>query len=166
MRHCTVYRTVWRYSMPNSINLKNSVASNFAYCTLVWKTRYYCTFPVLKILKLIMPPSCHSQYSISGSVIICTDPALDPDPTLFFCSMVLYCTFNMLVIKGSVTRDFRLQVFFINQCPPGLWVSHWDHFEFFRKFAEIFANECLSVGSTTPAKKDKNFEIKFFKIFR
>jgi hypothetical protein len=22
--------------------------------------------------------------------------------------------------KGSVTRDFRLQVFFLNQCPPGL----------------------------------------------
>jgi hypothetical protein len=22
--------------------------------------------------------------------------------------------------KGSPTRDFRLQVFFINQCPPGL----------------------------------------------
>ncbi len=26
-------------------------------------------------------------------------------------------------IKGSLTRDSRLQVFFINQCPPGPWVS-------------------------------------------
>ncbi len=45
--------------------------------------------------------------------------------------------------------------------------SHWDHFEFFRKFAEIFANECLCLSAvpTTPAKKDKNFEIKFLKIF-
>ncbi len=58
-------------------------------------------------------------------------------------------------ITGSLTRDFRLQVFFINQCPLGLGVSHWDHFEFFRKFAGIFANECLSALSTTPAKKIK-----------
>jgi hypothetical protein len=42
--------------------------------------------------------------------------------------------------KGSLTRDFRLQVFFMNQCPPGPQVFHWSHFEFFRKFAEIFAN--------------------------
>ncbi len=68
-------------------------------------------------------------------------------------------------VKGSLTRDFQLQNFFINQCPPGLWVSQWDRFEFFRKFAELIANEYLSAVSTTPAKKDKNFEIKFFKIF-
>ncbi len=30
---------------------------------------------------------------------------------------------------------------------------------------EIFANECLSAVSTTPAKKEKNFEIRNFKIF-
>jgi hypothetical protein len=30
---------------------------------------------------------------------------------------------------------------------------------------EIFPNECLSAVSTTPAKKEKNFEIKFFKRF-
>jgi hypothetical protein len=58
-------------------------------------------------------------------------------------------------VKGSLTRDFRLQVFFINQCPPGLCVSHWDLFEFFRKFVEIFVNEGLSAVSTTPAKKIK-----------
>ncbi len=72
---------------------------------------------------------------------------------------------SVVTIKGSLTREFRLQVFFISQWPPGLWVSHWDRFEFFRKFAEIIANECLSPVSTTPAKKDKNFEIKIFKIF-
>ncbi len=27
-------------------------------------------------------------------------------------------------IKGSLTRDFRHQFFFLNQCPPGPWVSH------------------------------------------
>ncbi len=25
-------------------------------------------------------------------------------------------------VKGSLTRDFRLQFFFLNQCPPGPWV--------------------------------------------
>jgi len=55
-----------------------------------------------------------------------------------------------VAFKGSLTRDFRLQVFFMNQCPPGPQVFHWSHFEFFRKFAEIFANYCLSPVSTTP----------------
>ncbi len=61
-------------------------------------------------------------------------------------------------IKGSLTQDFRLQVFFMNQCPPGPQVFRWGRFEFFRKFAEIFANEYLSpvlncsAVSTTPAK--------------
>ncbi len=41
---------------------------------------------------------------------------------------------NSGMVKGSLTRDFRLQVFFMNQCPLG-------RLEFFRKFAEIFANE-------------------------
>ena len=53
--------------------------------------------------------------------------------------------------KGSLTRDFRLQVFFMNPCPPGPQVFHWGHFDFFQKFAEIFANEYLSQVSTTPA---------------
>jgi hypothetical protein len=51
-------------------------------------------------------------------------------------------------IKGSLTRDFRLQVFFMNQCPPGSLVLPWGRFEFFRKFAEIFWNKCLSPVST------------------
>ncbi len=63
--------------------------------------------------------------------------------------------------KGSLTRDFRLKVFFMNQCPPGPQVFHWGRFEFFRKFSEIFANEYLisltpaincSAVSATPAK--------------
>jgi hypothetical protein len=39
----------------------------------------------------------------------------------------------------------------MNQCPPGPQVFHWGRFEFFQKFAEIFANEYLSPVSTTPA---------------
>jgi hypothetical protein len=53
-------------------------------------------------------------------------------------------------VKGSLTRDFRLHVFFMNQCPPGPQVFHCSHFEFFRKFAEILANYCLSPVSMTP----------------
>jgi hypothetical protein len=40
----------------------------------------------------------------------------------------------------------------MNQCPPGPQVFHWGRFEFFRKFAEIFANEYLS-----PLSKKKVF---------
>jgi hypothetical protein len=69
-------------------------------------------------------------------------------------------------VKGSLTRDFRLQVFFHKS------VSLWPlsiplgPFQIFSKSrGDIFANECLSAVSTTPAKKEKNFEIKFSKIF-
>ncbi len=40
---------------------------------------------------------------------------------------------HMWSVKGSLTRDFRLQVFFMNQCPPSPQVFHWSHFEFFSK---------------------------------
>ncbi len=63
------------------------------------------------------------------------------------------------IIKESLTRDFRLQVFIVNQCPPGPWVCHCDRFDFFRKFAEITANECLSGVSTTRAIKEKNIQV-------
>ncbi len=33
----------------------------------------------------------------------------------------------------------------MNQCPPGPQVFPWGRFEFFRKFAEILANEYLSL---------------------
>jgi hypothetical protein len=55
---------------------------------------------------------------------------------------------RIFLLKGSVTQDFRLQVFFMNQCPPGPQLFSWGRFEFFRKFTEIFANEyfCSAVG--------------------
>jgi hypothetical protein len=40
----------------------------------------------------------------------------------------------------------------MNQCPPGPQVFHWSLFDFFQKFSEVFANECLLPVSTTPAK--------------
>ena len=59
--------------------------------------------------------------------------------------------FKKKSLKGSLKRDFRLQVIFMNQCPPGPQVFHWGHFEFFQKFTEIFANEYLSPVSLIPA---------------
>jgi hypothetical protein len=41
---------------------------------------------------------------------------------------LLYQDLHNMKIKGSVTRDFRLQVFFMN---PGLCVFHWRGFNFF-----------------------------------
>ncbi len=43
------------------------------------------------------------------------------------------------MLKWTVSRDFFLQVLFMNQFPPSPRVFHLDRFEFFRKFAEIFA---------------------------
>jgi hypothetical protein len=34
----------------------------------------------------------------------------------------------------------------MNQCPPGPQVFCWGRLEFFRKFAEIFANEYVDTG--------------------
>jgi hypothetical protein len=53
-------------------------------------------------------------------------------------------------LKGTVSRDFLLLVFFMNQFPPSPRVSHLDRFEFFRKFAEIFASKSAPPVSTTP----------------
>jgi hypothetical protein len=39
--------------------------------------------------------------------------------------------------KGTVSRDFLLLVFFMNQFPPSPRVSHLDRFEFFRKFRKF-----------------------------
>ena len=55
--------------------------------------------------------------------------------------------------KGTVSRDFLLQVFFMNQFPPSPRVSHYDRFKFFRKFAAIFASKGAPPVSTTPVAK-------------
>jgi len=48
------------------------------------------------------------------------------------------CSVTCTSLKGSLTRDFRLQVFFMNQCPPGPQVpsnrvisSSFSHTTFF-----------------------------------
>ncbi len=52
--------------------------------------------------------------------------------------------------KGTVSRDFLLLVFLMNQFPPSLRVSHYSHYKFFQKFAEIFTSQGAPQVSTTP----------------
>jgi hypothetical protein len=60
------------------------------------------------------------------------------------------CTRKILTLKGTVSRDFLLLAFFMNQFPPSSRVFHLDRFKFFRKFAEIFASQGAPPVSTTP----------------
>ncbi len=41
-------------------------------------------------------------------------------------------------VKGSLARDFLLHFFFTNHFPRTPWVQLGGHFEFIRKFADIF----------------------------
>ncbi len=49
-----------------------------------------------------------------------------------------------------MSRDFLFLAFLINQFPPSPRLSHYDRFEFFRKFTEIFASQGAPPVSTTP----------------
>ncbi len=49
-----------------------------------------------------------------------------------------------------MSRDFLLLVFFMNQFPPRPRVFLVYRFDFFRKFAEIFASQGAPPVSTTP----------------
>ncbi len=44
------------------------------------------------------------------------------------------------LFKGTVPRDFRLQVFYRDRFPPRPWLYHWGHFEFFensRRYSQL-----------------------------
>jgi hypothetical protein len=60
------------------------------------------------------------------------------------------------MLKGTVSRDFLLLVFFMIQFPPSPRVFHLDRFEFFRKFADIFASQGAPPVSTTPVVNNAN----------
>ncbi len=59
-------------------------------------------------------------------------------------------------VRGTMSRDFFLQVFFMNHPPPSPWKKHEGHFEFFRKFSEIFASQGAPPVSTTPVANNGN----------
>ncbi len=70
----------------------------------------------------------------------------------------IYPTFNVSLflkkgrLKGTVSRDFRLQVFFMNQFPPSPWVrvSHLGSFNFFFYIREdIHSSTCI--GGNLPS---------------
>jgi hypothetical protein len=71
----------------------------------------------------------------------------------FLCKKAISFSASSNIIKGTVSRDFLLLVFFMNQFPPSSRVFHLDRFEFFRKFAEIFASQGAPPVSTTPVAK-------------
>jgi hypothetical protein len=57
-----------------------------------------------------------TYYSLHESIGNCFSPG-----AMYFIFCRLYTTTVFVIslfLKGSLTRDFRLQVFFINQCPP------------------------------------------------
>ncbi len=60
-----------------------------------------------------------------------------------------FCT-DAHALKGVWQEIFDFRFFFINHCPLGPQVFHWGRFKFYRKFAEVFAYECLSPVSTSP----------------
>jgi hypothetical protein len=83
-------------------------------------------------------------------------PVQSPSSSLFLSSALSQ---QRKIIKGSLTRDFRLQVFSRKSVSPWPLSMPLGSFRFFRKFAEIIANGCCS--ATTPAIKEKNFQVFF-----
>ncbi len=67
---------------------------------------------------------------------------------------------RLLDFKGTVSRDFLLLVFFLNQFPPSIWLYH-----FFRKFAEIFAAQGLPRCQQHRWQMEKTFKKKNFNNF-
>ncbi len=61
-------------------------------------------------------------------------------------------------LKGQCHEIFDFWFFFMNQFPPIPWVYHEGRFEFFRKFAEIFAAKGLPPVSTPPVANAKNLQ--------
>ncbi len=101
-------------------------------------------------------------------LFLISDPILFP-PVFCFpspCNLHPCPTFCLPVpvhfLKGTVSRDFRLLVFFMNQFPPSIRVYQYGLFDFFRKFTEIFAAQGAPPVSTTPVANGKNLQAENF----
>ncbi len=79
-----------------------------------------------------------------------------------YCAIIGGATIFPRSLKGTVSRDFRLLAFFMDQFPPSIRVYHYGHFKFFRKFAEIFAAQGTPPVSTTPVANGKNLQAEKF----
>ena len=84
-------------------------------------------------------------------IVPCMCHQLTDFPTRFRAGGLSSHDWQFSWLKGTVSRDFLLLVFFMNQFPPSPWVYHQGRFELFRKFAEIFAAQGWPPVSTTPA---------------
>ncbi len=69
------------------------------------------------------------------------------------------------MLKGTVSRDFLLLVFFMNQFPQAPDYTIRAVSIFFRKFVEIFAAQGLPPVSLTPVAKGKNLQSENFYDF-
>jgi hypothetical protein len=69
---------------------------------------------------------------------------------ILLCKRFVKAPANLYVLKGTVSRDFLLLVFFMHQFPPIPIVFPLDRFKFFRKFAEIFASQGAPPVPTIP----------------
>ncbi len=67
-------------------------------------------------------------------------------PLRFFFNIVK--TQSIHFLRGSLTRDFRLQVFFMNDCSPGPQVFRWGRFVFFENSRRYLR---MNTVSTAPA---------------
>ncbi len=67
--------------------------------------------------------------------------------------------------EGTVSRDFLLLVYVMNQFPPSPWLYHEARLEFFRKFADIFAAQGAPPVSLTPVANGNNLQSENFHNF-
>jgi hypothetical protein len=65
-------------------------------------------------------------------------------------------------LKGTVSPDFRLLVFFMDQFPQASEYTTKAISIFFRKFAEIFAAQGTPPVSTAPVANGKNLQAEKF----
>ncbi len=97
-----------------------------------------------------------SQITLCSSILLKISIAKTTSPVSLcdsLCSMPsLYITVNW-VFKGTVSRDFLLLVFFMNQFPPSPRVLQQDRFEFFAKICrDIWKSRCTTSITDTGGK--------------
>ncbi len=68
--------------------------------------------------------------------------------------------FRSILIKGTMPRDFRLQVFFMKSVSPWPLSILLGPSRIFRKFSEIFAAQGVLSVSLTPVANGKKFYIR------